>query len=152
MPRRATYPVLLAVLVLASCRTVKEVVAPREIPPRSAEKVVDLARTGFGVKKSSVSRGFVRASADEVRQLAERRFDHERFAVIFIDAQPYAGEMMVVALGVTAAGTGREALLLARLALLLFERLGDEAVAEAAIDAALHELAQPSLSAAGQQP
>lgn len=57
-----------------------------------------------------------------------------------------------LALGVTAAGTGREALLLARLALLLFERLGDEAVAEAAIDAALHELAQPSLSAAGQQP
>jgi len=49
--------------------------------------------------------------------------------------------------GVTAAGVARESLYLARLALLLFERLGDEAVAAAAIDAALHELPDPSLSA-----
>jgi transposase-like protein len=59
------------------------------------------------VKRSSVSRGFVRASAAEVERLAERRFDDQRFAVIFIDAQPYAGEMMVVALGITAAGEKR---------------------------------------------
>lgn len=71
---------------------------------RRYEQVVDLARAGFGVKKSSVSRGFVRASAQEVERLAERRFDDERFAVIFIDAQPYAGEMMVTALGITTAG------------------------------------------------
>lgn len=74
------------------------------VSTRRYEKVVHLAREGFGVKKSSVSRGFVRASAQEVQQLAERRFDQERFAVIFIDAQPYAGEMMVVALGVTTDG------------------------------------------------
>jgi transposase-like protein len=54
-----------------------------------------------------VSRGFVRATAAQVAQLAERRFDDERFAVIFIDAQPYAGEMMVAALGITAAGEKR---------------------------------------------
>lgn len=71
---------------------------------RRYEQVVDLAREGFGVKKSSVSRGFVRASANQVQQLAERRFDDERFAVIFIDGQPYAGEMMVVALGITVSG------------------------------------------------
>lgn len=53
-----------------------------------------------------------------------------------------------LALGITAAGGTREALLLARLALLLFERLDDEAAAAAAIQAALHELPQPSLSAA----
>lgn len=74
---------------------------------RRYERVVDLARAGFGVKKSSVSRGFVRASAEQLQQLAERHFADEQFAVIFIDAQPYAGEMMVVALGITSAGEKR---------------------------------------------
>lgn len=74
---------------------------------RRYERVVDVARAGFGVKKSSVSRGFVRASAEQLQQLAERRFADERFAVIFIDAQPYAGEMMVVALGITTTGEKR---------------------------------------------
>ena len=71
---------------------------------RRYEQVVDMACEGFGVKRSSVSRGFVRASADEVQRLAERRFEGQRFAVIFIDAQPYAGEMMITVLGITAAG------------------------------------------------
>jgi len=71
---------------------------------RRYEQVVDLARTGFGVKKSSVSRGFVRASANEVQQLCERRFDNERFVVIFIDGKSYAGETMLVTLGITASG------------------------------------------------
>lgn len=74
---------------------------------RRYERVVDVARAGFGVKKSSVSRGFVRASAEQLQQLAERRFAAEQFAVIFIDAQPYAGEMMVVALGITTTGEKR---------------------------------------------
>jgi len=77
------------------------------VSTRRYEKVVHLARDAFGVKKSSVSRGFVRASVQEVQRLAERRFDDQRFAVIFIDAQPYAGEMMVVALGITTAGEKR---------------------------------------------
>ena len=77
------------------------------VSTRRYERVVQLARQGFGVKKSSVSRGFVRASAAEVERLAERRFDHERFAVIFVDAQPYAGEMLVVALGITTSGEKR---------------------------------------------
>lgn len=77
------------------------------VSTRRYERVVQMARAGFGVKKSSVSRGFVRATAAQVAQLAERRFDDERFAVIFIDAQPYAGEMMVAALGITAAGEKR---------------------------------------------
>jgi 3-(3-hydroxy-phenyl)propionate hydroxylase len=49
--------------------------------------------------------------------------------------------------GVSEAGLSRETLFLARLALLLCERLGDEAAAEAAIAAALHQLPEPSLSA-----
>jgi transposase-like protein len=77
------------------------------VSTRRYEQVVQLARQGFGVKRSSVSRGFVRASAAEVERLAARRFEDERFAVIFIDAQPYADEMLVVALGITTAGEKR---------------------------------------------
>ena len=54
-----------------------------------------------------------------------------------------------LALGVTEAGGSRETLFLARLALLLCERLDDEAAASAAIETALRELPEPSLSAPG---
>ena len=49
------------------------------VSTRDYEQVIDVARDGFGVARSSVSRDFVRASAAEVRGLAERRFDDEHF-------------------------------------------------------------------------
>jgi 3-(3-hydroxy-phenyl)propionate hydroxylase len=52
-----------------------------------------------------------------------------------------------LALGVSAAGRSRETLFLARAALLLIERLGDEATARAALEAALADCPEPSLSA-----
>jgi len=79
----------------------------RGVSCRDYEGVVDLAREGFGVRKSSVSRSFVKASAQEVRQLAERRFDGVRFPVIYLDGVQYAGETMTVALGVLENGTKR---------------------------------------------
>ncbi len=48
---------------------------------------------------------------------------------------------------IATAGRDRESLFLARLALLLFERVGDERACREAIDAALLELPRPSLSA-----
>jgi putative transposase len=77
----------------------------RGVSCRDYEGVIDLAREGFGVQKSSVSRSFVKASAKEVRQLAERRFDGLRFPVIYLDGVTYAGEVMTVALGVRENGT-----------------------------------------------
>jgi putative transposase len=77
------------------------------VSTRDYERVVDLAAEGFGVKRSSVSRGFVKATAQEIQVLAERRFDDMRFAVVFIDGQEYAGETMVVAMGVTDQGEKR---------------------------------------------
>ena len=47
---------------------------------------------------------------------------------------------------VTEAGAAREALFFARLALLLFEAVGDEARCRTALADALHELPTPSLS------
>jgi transposase-like protein len=49
----------------------------------------------------------VRASAADVRALAERRFDGARSAAVMIDGVESAGETMVVALGITADGTKR---------------------------------------------
>jgi len=79
----------------------------RGVSCRDYEGVVDLAREGFGVQKSSVSRSFVKASTDEVRQLSERRFDGVRIPVIYLDAVQYAGETMTVALGVLENGAKR---------------------------------------------
>jgi transposase-like protein len=60
-----------------------------------------MAREGFGVDKSSVTRGFVRASTASVKALAERWFNNERFAVVMIDGVTYAGETILAALGIT---------------------------------------------------
>ena len=79
----------------------------RGVSCRDYEGVVDLAREGFGVQKSSVSRSFVKASAAEVRQLCQRRFDGLRIPVIYLDAVVYAGETMTVALGVLENGAKR---------------------------------------------
>ena len=76
----------------------------RGVSCRDYEAVVEQARDGFGVKKSSVSRNFVRASASAVKDLSERRFDGIRFAAIFIDGVEYAGITMICALGVNAEG------------------------------------------------
>lgn len=77
----------------------------RGVSCRDYQGVVDLAREGFGVQKSSVSRGFVRASAGAVQALAERRWHDIRFLAVFIDGIEYAGETLVVALGLDAQGS-----------------------------------------------
>jgi transposase-like protein len=79
----------------------------RGVSTRDYEEVIDTAREGFGVAKSSVSRDFVRASAADAKALAERRFDGVRFPVVMIDGVEYAGETLVVALGITEDGTKR---------------------------------------------
>jgi transposase-like protein len=79
----------------------------RGVSTRDYAEVVEVARDGFGVAKSSVSRDFVRASAADVRALAERRFEGQRFPVVMIDGVEYAGATMVVALGITEDGIKR---------------------------------------------
>lgn len=76
----------------------------RGVSCRDYEGVVDQAREGFGIKRSSVSRHFVRASAQSVKEFAERRFDETRIVAIFIDGVEYAGQTMVCALGLSSEG------------------------------------------------
>jgi transposase-like protein len=79
----------------------------RGVSTRDYADVIDLTRDGYGIQKSSVSRDFVRASAAQVKALAEHRFNGTHFPVILIDGVEYAGERMIVAAGITADGTKR---------------------------------------------
>ena len=75
----------------------------RGVSARDYEGVIERAAKGFGVKRSSVSRAFKKASAQKISQIRERRLD-ERFPVIFIDGVGYADTLMLVALGIAADG------------------------------------------------
>jgi putative transposase len=79
----------------------------RGVSCRDYADVVDTARAGFGVKKSSVSRNFVEATRAQVEAFAERRFDETTLAAVFVDEIAFAGDMMVVALGVSDDGSKR---------------------------------------------
>ncbi len=57
---------------------------------RDDEVVLDLACNAVGVKKSSVSRGFVRASADELKKLRARPLDDLRLMALFLDGLDFA--------------------------------------------------------------
>ncbi len=79
----------------------------RGVSTRDYAGVVELARDGFGVAKSSASRDFVRGSAADLQALAERRFEGQRFPVVMIDGVEYAGAAMIVAMGIAEDGTKR---------------------------------------------
>lgn len=76
----------------------------RGVSTRDYAGVIDAARDGFGIERSSVSRAFVEASRQEVDELMSRRFEGVRFPVIFIDGVEYADTTMLVALGMTVDG------------------------------------------------
>jgi len=63
----------------------------------------------FGLARASVSRRFIRASAHELRRLQERRLDDAEWLVLVLDGKTFAGDQLVIALGVT--GTGEKRIL-----------------------------------------
>jgi len=77
------------------------------VSARNYEQVVERTSEGFGMKRSSVSRRYVRVTADKIRQFCERRWDGVRFVAIIIDGKSFAKEMMIAVLGITAAGDKR---------------------------------------------
>jgi putative transposase len=74
---------------------------------RDYENLIDIAQGCFGVAKSSVSRDFVRASAADVKAVAERRFEGVHFPAMMIDGVECAGRTMVVTPGMTEYGNNR---------------------------------------------
>src|SRR5436305_5075281 len=54
----------------------------------------------YGLEKSAVSEHFIEASRAKLKELMERRLEKKKFCALLIDATPFAGQQMVVALGI----------------------------------------------------
>lgn len=74
---------------------------------REYEAAAEAVPEAFGLAHSSVSRRFIRASANELRRLLERRLDDREWLVLVLDGKTFAGDQLVVALGVTSTGEKR---------------------------------------------
>ena len=77
------------------------------ISTREYEAAAEAVPEAFGLAKSSVSRRFIRASADALRQFHSRRHDDRDWLVLLLDGKTFADDQMVVALGVTTEGEKR---------------------------------------------
>ncbi len=74
------------------------------ISSRNYEEAVEGFVKGYGIKKSSVSRHFVKATAEQMREFLERDLAGLELAVIFIDGIDFKGHLLVVALGLDKGG------------------------------------------------
>ena len=74
---------------------------------REYEAAAEAVPEAFGLARSSVSRRFIRASAHELRRLQERRLDDAEWLVLVLDGKAFAGDQLVIALGVTTTGEKR---------------------------------------------
>lgn len=54
----------------------------------------------YGLEKSAVSEHFIEASRTKLKALLERRLEKLRLCALLIDATPFAGQQMIVALGI----------------------------------------------------
>ena len=59
---------------------------------------------GYGIKKSSISRHFVKATAEQMREFMERDLSGLNLCAIFIDGIEFKRQMLVVALGLDKKG------------------------------------------------
>jgi transposase-like protein len=59
----------------------------------------------YGLEKSAVSEHFIEASRTKLKAMMERRLDKKKFCALLIDATPFEGQQMVVALGITVDGS-----------------------------------------------
>jgi transposase-like protein len=59
----------------------------------------------YGLEKSAVSEHFIEASREKLKGLLEQRIEKKSFCALLIDATPFEGQQMVVALGITTSGS-----------------------------------------------
>ncbi len=74
---------------------------------RNYESAAEAIPGAIGLSSSTVSRGFVQASAAKLRQMQERDLSAEDVVAIFLDGKMFADATMVVALGITITGDKR---------------------------------------------
>lgn len=61
-------------------------------------------REAYGLEKSAISEHFIEASQAKLKQIMERRLDKLNLCALLIDATPFAGQQMVVAMGINQDG------------------------------------------------
>lgn len=74
---------------------------------REYEAAAEAVPEAFCLSTSSVSRRFIRASARELRLLRERRLDDAQWIALVMDGKTFAGDQIVIAMGVTTTGEKR---------------------------------------------
>jgi len=87
---------------LQSTKGMSETVARRVVfglSNRKYEEAIGGFLRGYGIKKSSVSRHFVKATAEQMREFMERDLSALDLCAIFIDGIEFKGHLLVVALG-----------------------------------------------------
>ncbi|MFH0914819.1 MAG: IS256 family transposase [bacterium] len=76
----------------------------RGVSTRNYEDVIPEMAETCGVSKSSMSREFIEASAEQLKALAERRFEDLDLLVIYIDGVQFGGHHVIGAVGVDTDG------------------------------------------------
>jgi putative transposase len=89
-PRAADQGVLQRILTGLTCR--------------EYERCAEAVPQAFGLSASTVSRRFIRASAQKLQALTERSLKDYDFVALFLDGKTFADDTMVIALGVTLKG------------------------------------------------
>lgn len=74
------------------------------ISTRNYEETVEKLLRGYGIKKSSIGRHFVQATAAQMREFLERSLSGFNLCAIFIDGIEFKGEHLIVALGIDRTG------------------------------------------------
>lgn len=74
---------------------------------RNYETAAEAIPGAIGLSSSTVSRGFVQASAAKLREMQERDLSGEDVVAMFLDGKTFAEATMVVALGITISGEKR---------------------------------------------
>jgi putative transposase len=74
---------------------------------RNYEAAAESIPGAIGLSSSTVSRGFIEASAGRLRELQERNLAGDDLVAMFLDGKTFADATMVVALGITLAGEKR---------------------------------------------
>lgn len=74
------------------------------ISTRKYEKAAASVPETFGISKSSVSRKFIDASAEKLKQFQERSLKEHDFVAVFIDGKHFGDTELLIALGVTMSG------------------------------------------------
>jgi transposase-like protein len=74
---------------------------------RNYEAAAEAVPGAIGLSSSSVSRGFIEASASKLREMQERDLSGEDVVSMVLDGKSFADATMVVALGITISGEKR---------------------------------------------